>query len=60
MFGKAKDPVCGMKVTEKTAAATSEHMGRVHYFCSTSCKEKFEKNPTKYMKMEEKKGGCCG
>ena len=57
MFGKVKDLVCGMKVTKKTAAATSEHMSRTFYFCSKTCKEKFDQDPPKYMKMEERKGG---
>ncbi len=60
MFGKAKDLVCGMKITKKTAAATAQHMGKTFYFCSGACKEKFDQDPTKYTKMEEKKGGCCG
>jgi Cu+-exporting ATPase len=60
MFGKAKDPVCGMKVSKKTATLTSQHMGKTFYFCSRACKDKFDQDPTKYMKMEEKAGGCCG
>ncbi len=53
----AKDPVCGMKVDEDEAAVTSEHMGKTFYFCAEACKEKFEQDPMKYMKMEKK--GCC-
>lgn len=60
MFGKVKDPVCGMKVSKKTASATSQHMDKTFYFCSGACKEKFDQDPMKYMKMEDKKGGCCG
>lgn len=60
MFGKAKDPVCGMKVTKKKVPATSQHMDKTFYFCSSTCKDKFDQEPMKYMKMEEKKGGCCG
>ncbi len=44
-----KDPVCGMKVDEKTAKFTSEHMGKKFYFCSQMCKTKFDGNPMKYM-----------
>lgn len=43
-----KDPVCGMVVDEKTAAATASYGGRTYYFCSVGCKSKFEKEPTKY------------
>lgn len=44
----AKDPVCGMDVDEKKAAATAVHGGKTYYFCSTSCKNAFEKSPAKY------------
>ena len=43
-----KDPVCGMSVDEKKAAATVEHGGRTYYFCSPHCKATFEKAPEKY------------
>ena len=33
-----KDPVCGMMIDEKTAAATSEYQGRTIYFCAAICK----------------------
>lgn len=42
------DPVCGMQVDEKQAAAQSEHQGRTYYFCSPVCKERFEQNPEQY------------
>jgi Cu+-exporting ATPase len=43
-----KDPVCGMTIDEKDAAGTSVYEGKTFYFCSTNCKEKFEKEPAKY------------
>lgn len=46
----AKDPVCGMNVDEKTAAGTAVHKGKTYYFCSSSCKARFEKEPEKYSK----------
>ena len=46
----AKDPVCNMMVDEKTPAAKSEYQGKVYYFCCTACKEKFDKEPEKYVK----------
>jgi len=64
MFGRVKDPVCGMTVRKKTATATSKHMGKTFYFCGQSCKGKFDTNPKKYMggmgqmNMGSKKGGC--
>ncbi len=47
----AKDPVCGMQVDEKKAAATSNYKGKTYYFCSASCKEQFQKNPEKFVKQ---------
>ena len=34
----------------------TEHKGEKIYFCCEGCKEKFEKNPEKYMNQEENKG----
>ena len=45
----AKDPVCGMNVDEKQAAATSQHQGRTYYFCAPGCKAAFDKEPAKYL-----------
>lgn len=44
----AKDPVCGMQVDEKKAAGTSSYQETIYYFCSASCKAKFDKNPQGY------------
>jgi YHS domain-containing protein len=44
------DPVCGMEVDEKTAAATSEYKGKTYYFCAPGCKTAFDKEPEKYLK----------
>lgn len=45
-----KDPVCGMSVDEKTAAATAVYQGKTYYFCAPGCKVKFEKAPGQYVK----------
>jgi len=45
----AKDPVCGMDVDEKKAAAKSEYQGKTYYFCSPGCKRAFDKEPQKYV-----------
>jgi YHS domain-containing protein len=42
------DPVCGMAVDEKKAAATTSYEGRTYHFCSSGCKSKFEEDPGKY------------
>ena len=60
MFGKAKDPVCGMTISKKTAAAISEYMNKTFYFCAQACKNKFDDHPLKYMKTQENKSSCCG
>ena len=45
----AKDPVCGMEVDEKKAAATSVYKGVTYYFCAVACKSTFNKDPEKYL-----------
>ena len=45
----AKDPVCGMDVDERTAAATAQYQGKMYYFCAPGCKKAFEKEPEKYV-----------
>ena len=45
----AKDPVCGMEVDEKKAAATSTHQGTTYYFFAKACKATFNKNPAMYV-----------
>ena len=45
----AKDPVCGMEVDEKKAAATATHEGKTYHFCAAGCKNSFEKAPQKYL-----------
>ncbi len=53
MAGPAvKDPVCGMDVDRKNAAAagrTSDYKGEPYFFCSDDCKKKFEQEPAKYL-----------
>jgi len=48
----AKDLVCGMEVRKEEAIITSNYEGKVYYFCSKICKEKFDQNPEKYIKSE--------
>jgi P-type Cu+ transporter len=44
-----KDPVCGMTVDpQRDTAETSSYQGKTFYFCSTECKEKFDKNPAQF------------
>src|SRR5690606_436844 len=53
------DPVCGMTVDPKTAAAETEYKGEKIYFCNPNCKVKFEAEPEKYLGVESAGGGCC-
>jgi Cu+-exporting ATPase len=43
------DPVCGMDIAAEDAAGTVRHNGKTVYFCSTSCVEKFQADPKKYL-----------
>jgi RND family efflux transporter MFP subunit len=48
----ATDPVCGMEVDAKSAAAagrTSSHEGRTYYFCADECKKRFDASPAKHV-----------
>lgn len=53
----ATDPVCGMTVDEKQAAAKSEYQGQTYYFCSSSCHKAFTVAPQKYAKSSGPKPG---
>lgn len=56
----ATDPVCGMTVDEKQAAAKSEYQGQTYYFCSSSCHKAFTATPQKYAKSSGPKPGGGG
>jgi Cu+-exporting ATPase len=47
--GRTTDPVCGMTVDPASAKHSFEHEGRVHYFCSAGCRQKFANEPDKYL-----------
>jgi len=49
----AKDPVCGMDVDEKRAAAAglkSVYKGTTYHFCADECKKQFDKEPGRWGK----------
>jgi len=50
---KTIDPVCGMEINPDTAAGQSEFKSETYYFCSPSCKEKFDAAPDKFIKQQE-------
>ena len=43
----ARDPVCGMTVEVTTAYAESV-AGETYYFCSETCRQRFDENPSAY------------
>jgi Cu+-exporting ATPase len=53
-----KDPICGMTVDEATAIH-AERNGKIFYFCSDHCRQKFLA-PSGGVKLEKKSDGCCG
>ena len=48
----ATDPVCGMRISRSSAAASAAHLGHPYYFCSTDCQVKFSQNPTAYVQVK--------
>ncbi len=51
--GTATDPVCGMMVNTRTAEYRSFRGDETYYFCSAGCKERFDKDPDKYLARNE-------
>jgi len=60
---KGRDPVCRMEVDTSGNPLSSTHQSRTVYFCSTHCKERFDRNPEQYAGSQETvhqgHGGCC-
>ena len=48
---KTKDPVCGMTVA-KDENLKSTFEGDSYYFCSSRCKEEFDRNPANFVESE--------
>ena len=42
-----------MKIDEKTAEGQSSYGGKTYYFCSTTCKDTFDRNPERYTKQTQ-------
>ena len=45
----AVDPVCKMTVEPAKAAAQSKYKDAMYYFCAVGCKQKFDREPEKYV-----------
>ena len=47
------DPVCGMKVDAgKAGDRRSVYGGKTYFFCNPSCKERFDREPERYLKKQ--------
>ncbi|QQS42238.1 MAG: heavy metal translocating P-type ATPase [Acidobacteriota bacterium] len=44
-----RDPVCGMFVTPMSAAADFEYEGKIYYFCTTGCRDRFIEDPARFL-----------
>lgn len=43
------DPVCGMRLSPKTASYAKNYKKHDYYFCAAGCLEKFERQPEEYL-----------
>ena len=50
------DPVCKMRIDERTAAAKSDYQGTTYYFCSKSCQVRFDQDPGRYLQSPASAG----
>ncbi|MDP3724513.1 MAG: metalloregulator ArsR/SmtB family transcription factor [bacterium] len=48
----ALDPVCGMRLSPKTASFAAKYNGRASYFCASRCHDRFLKHPEKYSQKD--------
>lgn len=49
IFPFVADPVCKMRLSYSEAHSYLEHGGSKFYFCAKGCKNKFKKNPRRYL-----------
>ncbi len=45
----SNDPVCGMAIDARKSTSTSAYGGRIYQFCSSHCKQAFDKEPGRYL-----------
>lgn len=43
------DPVCGMRLSPKTAGFSTKYLQSQFYFCASGCLKEFERNPQAYV-----------
>lgn len=46
---QVKDPVCGMSVDPASAKYQSDYVGNTYFFCSDTCRSKFERDPRAFV-----------
>ena len=49
MKEKVKDLICGMEFDKNSASTSFEYKGQTYYFCSLGCRDKFVKDPDRYI-----------
>jgi YHS domain-containing protein len=47
-LASAVDPVCGKEMRRADADSAVDHHGTVYFFCSSSCRQAFEADPSRY------------
>jgi YHS domain-containing protein len=47
----ATDPVCGMRISRSSAAASESYYGHPYFFCSQECQAAFSANPSRYVRV---------
>lgn len=57
---KTKDPVCGMEIDKDKTQFSVKINGKMYYFCSENCQQKFNTKPEAYAAApaQNKSGGC--
>ncbi len=45
---EVQDPVCRMKIKRTHAASHSVYKGKIYYFCSALCRDRFVQDPARY------------
>ena len=54
MAEKVSDLVCGMEFDGDSASGILEYYDKIYYFCSLRCKDKFGREPEKYVNNAER------
>lgn len=49
------DPVCGMRLSMRTAATSKQHKGTRYYFCAAGCQKRFLQRPRRYVQLLDNK-----